>query len=98
MLEGQGFYLPPARYQVKTVGRLIDQAVAPCEDGQADYLVAAEYAFGPYLADPARHPGESAAYARVFQRATLAATFKASGTTVGGQLRIYKCSGAVRNQ
>ena len=74
--------------------RLTDSQAAPCEAGKAEYLVASEYVFGPYLSDTGNHPDEWAAYSRVFQRATLAATFKSSGTTVGGQVRIYKCNEA----
>jgi 4-amino-4-deoxy-L-arabinose transferase-like glycosyltransferase len=94
LFEGPGFWLPPSRYEVQMVARLIDGDVEPCEAGKADYLVASEYVFGPYLNDAQNHPGEAAAYSRIFQRARLAASFRPSATTVGTQLRIYKCGPA----
>jgi hypothetical protein len=79
-----------SRCRLTSVRRLIDHGRDFYTAAKADYVVAAEDIFGPYLQAPEAHPKESAAYLRLFGDLALIRTISRSSNLVGPELRIYK--------
>jgi len=78
-VESYGPWLDPARYH------LVPLTFAADKPGvQARALILTEHAAGRFLADPAHHPGEAAAYRALLSRYRLAARF-----TAGSWIEVY---------
>ena len=90
IVEVYGFDILSARCHLMSVRRLIDKAPEFYTGAQADYVVAAEDVFGPYLRSPGTYPRESAAYLRLFGDMALVRTINESGNVSGPELRIYR--------
>ncbi|MEY9863266.1 4-amino-4-deoxy-L-arabinose transferase-like glycosyltransferase [Catenulispora sp. GAS73] len=78
-VESYGPWLDPARYHLVPLTFAADRPGV-----QVRALILTEHAAGRFLADPARHPGEAAAYRAIMSRYRLAARF-----TAGSWIEVY---------
>ncbi|WP_370346768.1 glycosyltransferase family 39 protein [Catenulispora sp. EB89] len=78
-VESYGPWLDPARYHLVPLTFATDRPGV-----RARALILTEHAAGRFLADPAHHPGEAAAYRAIMSRYRLAARF-----TAGSWIDVY---------
>lgn len=79
VVESYGPWLDPRRYRLVSLTFAADE---PAVEARA--IVLTEHAAGRFLADPARHPSEAAAYREIMSRYRLAARF-----TAGSWIEVY---------
>lgn len=88
VLEKYDLRLPPQRYRVTHVKRLIDRSLDDHRAAGTRFLVASSQVYGPTLERPDEDPALTAAYRTLFRSVREAARFSPDGTRKGPELRI----------
>ena len=89
-LEGVGLRLPEPRFTAQHLRRLTQMDYEGYAAAGVEYVVASSHYFGAPLEAPNQHPGDWAAYSKLFGKSELLATFSPGPTVPGPELRIYR--------